>query len=738
MAPKPEIPSDVRALIDRSPTKSGDLRACVESDLNVQGGFGKTWVCLDEQWLYVVSQEEIISKYPLSELTELKCESFVGSSAIIGKIADQNQVICRGSTARSGDLNQFSRLVTALIKDDPDYEPPEARKDDRCPSCGRHYPDPNRPVCPHCLDKKSLFLRVLRLTTKYKATIVLIVVIMFASSLVGLIAPYLQGKILVDEVLTAGGKYEGKLAQVVLLIFSSSLVSLLLSIAHGRINSYITAEIVYDLKTMIFSAMQKLSLNFYSKRQTGALMNRVNSDAMDLQYFFHDGLPYFIVNSVQLIGVITVLLFMDWRLTLLILIPVPVILVFIKKVLPHLWRLYSKRFRANAALNSVVNDSLTGIRVVKAFGKEEEEIDRFGNRNTRVYDVAMNLGGLGAVLWPLLSYITQFGSIIVWGVGGWFITKGEMSLGTMMTFIGYLWRVYGPIHSLTQIADWWSSCMNSAQRIFEIIDSTDYLPLPDDPVRLPDIKGEVVAKNLEFGYEEAKPVLSEINFMVQPGEMIGFVGHSGAGKSTMINLISRMYDVTAGIITIDGVDIRKIAKEDLDRQIGMVLQETFLFQGTLMDNIAYARPDATPEEIIKVAKVANAHDFITRLPDGYETVIGRKGHDLSGGERQRIAIARALLLDPKILILDEATASIDTETEKLIQEALEKLVQGRTTFAIAHRLPTLRRADRLFVFDKGKIVEVGNHHELMAQKGIYEKLFTTQQEAMETTVTIGG
>lgn len=279
--------------------------------------------------------------------------------------------------------------------------------------------------------------------------------------------------------------------------------------------------------------------------------------------------------------------------------------------------------------------------------------------------------------------------------------------------------------------------MNSAQRIFEIVDSTECLPYPQKPVKMPHIKGEVVARDVEFAYEEGRPILQDINFEVKPGEMIGLVGHSGAGKSTMINLISRLYDVNSGAILIDGVNIKDIAKEDLHQQIGMVLQETFLFRGTIMENIAYAKPDATEAEIIRAAKIANAHDFIMRLPDGYDTVIGRKGHDLSGGEKQRLAIARAVLLDPRILILDEATANIDTETEQLIQEALEQLIQGRTTFAIAHRLSTLRRADRLFVFEHGRIVEVGTHEELLAKKGVYEKLFTTQQKALELTA-VGG
>ena len=439
----------------------------------------------------------------------------------------------------------------------------------------------------------------------------------------------------------------------------------------------------------------------------------------------------------KIIGVTCLLLFMNWRLTLIVFVPIPLILFITYKVLPHLWKLHSRRWRTNAALNSVVNDSLTGIRVVKAFGKEDQEVERFSSHNERVFNVQMSIGRLNSTVFPSMGFIMGLGQLIIWGVGGWDVISGRTTLGTLITFTGYLGMLYQPIQQMTNIVDWWSSCMNSAQRIFEIIDSTEHLPYPEKPVRMPQIKGEVIARDVEFSYEEGRPVLQEINFHVEPGEMIGFVGPSGAGKSTMINLIARLYDVDSGAITIDGVNIKDIAKDDLHRQVGMVLQETFLFRGSIMENIAYAKPDATSEEIIRATKIANAHDFIMKLPDGYETVIGRKGHDLSGGERQRLAIARAVLLDPRILILDEATANIDTETEQLIQEALEQLVEGRTTFVIAHRLSTLRKANRLFVFDEGRIVEVGTHDELMERKGVYEKLFTTQRKALEQTA-VGG
>lgn len=766
----PNIPGYVQQALAAEGIDPKQIRAAAHTDLDRQGSFRAAWLCVDGQRLYIFAQTkrsqgprkvvplirkrnkeqffvgidernyaaemELVEKYELESLSGLRCEYFVGSIAVIAKSGDVERILCRASMAKGADLNSFCRLVTHLIEKS-ELPEEEKQRDERCPKCGRLYPDPSRPVCPNCIDKRTLFKRVLGLTPKYKKQITAIVTIMLIHALMDLAPTYMSGRVFIDQVLTPGGKYEGRIAEAILAMVGISLVSLGLNIVSGRINSAVTAEIIYDLKRMIFSAMQRLSLSFYNKRQTGSLMNRVNNDALDLQYFFHDGVPYFIVNSVKIIGITCLLMFMNWRLTLLVFVPVPLILFITYKVLPHLWKLYSRRWRTNSALNSVVNDSLTGIRVVKAFGMEEREVERFSHYNDQVFNVQMSIGKLGSTVFPVMGFITNLGMLIIWGIGGWDVITGRMTFGTLITFIGYLGMLYGPIQQMTNIMDWWSYCMNAAQRIFEVIDSPEHLPYPEQPVRMPHIKGEVIARDVEFGYEEGRPVLQEINFRVEPGEMIGLVGPSGAGKSTMINLISRLYDVTSGAILIDGVNIKDIAKDDLHRQIGMVLQDTFLFRGSIWENIAYAKPEATMAEIIRAAKIANAHDFIMKLPDGYETVIGRKGHDLSGGERQRLAIARAVLLDPRILILDEATANIDTETEQLIQEALEQLVQGRTTFAIAHRLSTLRRANRLFVFENGRIVEVGTHDELIERKGVYEKLFTTQRQALEQTA-VGG
>ncbi len=477
--------------------------------------------------------------------------------------------------------------------------------------------------------------------------------------------------------------------------------------------------------------MQHLSLSFYSKKETGNLMTRINGDAENLQSFFHDGFPYFIVNGTMIIGISIIMVTMNPKLALLVLIPAPVVVYYLKKMFPVLWRMYHKRYISNSKLNSHINDSLKGFRVVKAFGKESAEVNKFNKINQGVFSVDLGLGNLTNALFPFMWFIMGIGSLLVWGVGGYQVVKGELTFGTLVSFIGYIGMIYGPLQFMTQIVDWWSNCMNSAQRIFEIIDSVPDVANSPYAKRMPNIKGGLEFKNVSFSYEPNKPVLNNISFKVNPGEMLGIVGHSGAGKSTIANLIDRLYDADEGGVYIDGVNIKDIDLKDLRGQIGMVSQESFLFMGSIAENIAYAKPDATMDEIVYAARAANAHDFIMEFPDGYDTVIGKAGRDLSGGEKQRISIARAILHNPRILILDEATASVDTETEGKIQESLERLVEGRTTISIAHRLSTLRNADKLVVVENGKIIESGTHIELINKKGTYYKMVQKQSEALK-------
>lgn len=677
--------------------------------------------------------ESDLCSFYLTDIEKMEIENLASSGRVTAVVSGEYATLCCFSNGYAQKLRLFARLF-AKIKEGKELSG-EDFKDDQlplcCPKCGLRYPDKNRPVCPRCMDKKSIFLRVLSFAPRYKLEIALILLCMFASSALNLTSPYLGGSVLFDQVLAEGGRMYGKIGIVVLLMVLTRFAALLISIAYGRINSGLAAEIIYDLKTEIFTAMQRLSMSFFGSKQTGNLMTRVNYDANQLQYFFHDGLPYLIVNSVTIAGICSVMLLMNWKLALMVLIPTPFIIVFLRKLYPGLHKLFSKKFIKSSIMNSLINDTLSGMRVVKAFGKEASEVKKFSRSNEGVYDAEINLQKTINTVFPFVNFSMTAGSFIVWGVGGWQVVSGGLSFGEVMTFVGYMGMIYGPLNFMTRIVDWWSSCMNSAQRIFEVIDTVPEVVEKPDAERLEAMQGNVEFRDVVFSYDPNKPVLQGVNFNVKAGEMIGLVGHTGAGKSTVANLISRLYDVNEGAILIDGINIKDIAVEDLRSQIGMVLQETYLFMGTIADNIRYTKPDASRLDIIRAAKMANAHEFIMKLPDGYDTVIGRSGRDLSGGERQRISIARAILHNPRILILDEATASLDTETEWQIQEALQKLIKGRTTISIAHRLSTLKDADRLLVLDGGKVAEEGTHNELARMKGIYYKLLQKQSEAMK-------
>lgn len=483
-----------------------------------------------------------------------------------------------------------------------------------------------------------------------------------------------------------------------------------------------------DIRSEIYRKLERLSLRFYDKRQIGAIMSRVTNDAGNLHSFLVDGLPYLVSNVVLMLGVTVALLVINWRLSLFAIVPAPLLVIggglFWRKM-RLVFYLGGQKWANFAAY---LNESISGIKVVKAFAQEQNEIQRLDARNEDLFKVSVKGERLWSSFFATMGFFTSVGTFLVWLVGGGAVVSGELSAGGLLAFTAYLWILYGPLQWLSQLNNWMTRAIAGAERIFEVLDSpTESYEVPD-AISVPRIHGSVELKHVTFGYDRYKPVLKDVSLQVSPGEMIGLVGKSGVGKTTLINLLCRFYDCDEGELLIDGIDIRRIRLQDVRSQIGVVLQEPFLFNGTIAENIAYSKPGATRKEIMEAAKAANAHNFILGKPDGYDTQVGEKGSRLSGGEKQRISIARAILHNPRILILDEATASVDTETERQIQEAIARLVQGRTTFAIAHRLSTLRNATRLVVVDDGKIAEIGTHDELLRRKGIYHRLVQMQTE----------
>lgn len=704
-----------------------ELLFSMKVDLNLQGRLAEHWLAITYEELIVWDEKYTpIKRLPIETIQEARAVSNVGSGMLIVETKAGPVVAARYTSSLSSGMGFAAKLISALAQGE---ELPVLSKSEMpryCSNC--HSPlEEGTQFCEVCMSKKYAMLRMLGYLKPYKLKAVLAACLLILSTLVELIPPYLT-KIIIDDVLQP--QQGGAIFLLVIAAWAATLVVMsAMQALRGYIGVAISSKLMGDIRKDVYESLMRLSLAFFDRRQTSQFISRVNNDAESMRQFMTDGVIYIAGHLLRFIFILVIIFSMDWKLTLLTLLPIPLLVFLSFTIWPKVGRRLYQQWRAIFRLNMQVGDTLQGIRVIKAFGKEKLELERYQAANKEVVRHDMRSEKMWQFFFPAFGLITSLGTVIVWYLGGHQVLNSELQLGVLLAFVAYLGMLFGPIQWLSQMISWTSRAMTSAHRIFEIMDTPADVADHPQAVKPEHIKGEVVLRNVTYGYEKHHPVLKNINLDVKAGEMIGLVGHSGAGKSTFINLLCRFYDADEGEILIDGVPIRHIEQTELRRQIGVVLQETFLFDGTIAENIAYSKPDATPEEIMRAAKIANAHDFIVRLPDGYDTRVGERGHKLSGGEKQRVAIARAVIHDPRILILDEATASVDTETERQIQKALANLVKGRTTFAIAHRLSTLRNADRLVVLERGKMVELGTHEQLLAKTdGIYRKLVDAQME----------
>lgn len=667
--------------------------------------------------------DEIVEKYPLDYFDEYICEQLIGCSMLVGRKGEQRKFLCAFTQtyfiryAELCKILEFYKRTGELFADDDQSEP-------SCPKCG--LPLDSETICPFCVKKSEVFLKLIKRAKPYKWLFAIALLCTILTEVIWIIQPRLQRTIIDDFVIPKNKDLPS------FLIISGILVGIILlawifEVVNMKASSKMAISIGKDLRQEVFAKVQKLSMSSVSKRTTGGLIRRVSSDAMKLQEFISQNGKELIVRLFSVIMLSILIIVMNPKLALFVLAPIPIVIFFNVKLYNVMSIRYGRVWRMSTRHSTVLHDTLNGIRVVKSYGTEEYAIDQHEEASMNWAKSIRNADIVWLLTMPLSRYIMSIGSYLVLLVGGSMVLNQTLTLGQLVQYTTYVAMIYGPLGWLIELPKILADTTVSVSRVFEILDEDTDVADKENALDI-DIKGDITFDDVYFGYKVYNPVLKGISCEIKQGEMIGIVGHSGVGKSTMINLILRLYDCTQGRILIDGIDIKDLSQDSLRTQVGVVLQETFLFDGSVYDNIRYAKEDSTFEEIISAAKVANAHDFIVKLPDGYNTRVGDKGYSLSGGERQRIAIARAILHDPKILILDEATASLDTQTERNIQEALARLIEGRTTIAIAHRLSTLSNADKLIVLDKGKLAEMGPHEELMRNGDVYYKLVMAQRQ----------
>jgi len=578
-----------------------------------------------------------------------------------------------------------------------------------------------------------VLLRLGRFARPYRRQLMLGFGLTLAATAATLVPPYLTIP-LMDKVLIPFQNGQRIDPYYVLLLLSGLLGSALLAWSLGWARTWLLAlvseRIAADLRTAAFEHLLGLSLDYFGAKRTGDLMARIGSETDRISVFLSLHALDF-ATDVLMIGMTALILFsIDPWLALVTLLPLPFIAWMIHLVRDRLRTGFEKIDRVWSDVTSVLADTIPGIRVVKAFAQEGREAARFKEANRLNLAVNDRLNKTWSLFSPTVSLLTDIGLLVVWAFGIWQVSRGQITVGVLTAFIAYIGRFYTRLDSMSRIVSVTQKAAAGAKRIFDILDHSSNVPEPANPVPIERLHGRIQLRGVGFRYG-SRSVIRGLDLDIRPGEMIGLVGHSGSGKSTLVNLICRFYDVTDGTILVDGTDLRRFGVSDYRRHVGLVLQEPFLFFGTVAENIAYGKPTASRAEIVAAARAAHAHEFILRLPQGYDSLVGERGQGLSGGERQRISIARALLIDPKILILDEATSAVDTETEKEIQKALDNLVKGRTTIAIAHRLSTLRKADRLVVMDRGRVVEVGPHDELIERRGAYWRLYEAQARRVD-------
>lgn len=709
----------------------------IVTDLSPDGNYGDSVVEFTDKKITAVYRDENGDTKPVSvsydEIDGLSIKRMYGNAFLLAIMKNGKKTeLARATYAVTALFNAAVLFVDKIIAGTPTDEAVEGVEIAYrsfctvCPKCGRKLIRPGAD-CLNCASKGRLVSKLAKYVKPEMKAIILSVIMSVVITALSLVPPYVT-KMLVDDVIP--NKNKRMLYIIVAFLFGTYLMQYLIGAIRGALLRRAGDSIVADLRNDVFEKAQHLPMKFYDKTSTGSVINRISNDTSNLQAFILRITQEVITQLFLLFGIIIIMITMNWKLSLLSLIPVPFVVYASRKFGRKIRPFYRRIWRKWTAVSSVLTDSIPCIRVVKSFSGEKRASKRLEKQNREWLKVSVRAGRMSSIFTSAVSFVVVCGSLIIWNVGGLEVIEGNsgISLGLLVSFISYTSMFYGPVNFFAGLNDSYQSALTSAERVMDILDAE---PEHDDGKgNMPErINGKVEFRHVSFSFDKTKNVLSDINLTIEPGEAVGIVGTTGSGKTTLINLFMRFYDNYDGQILLDGKDIKSIDMSWFRSKIGYVQQEAMMFSDTIFNNIAYGKPNASIEEVLKAADIANAHEFILRHPDAYDTVLGERGVGLSGGERQRISIARAILNNPSVLIFDEATSAVDSETEKLIQDAINNLVKGRTTLMIAHRLSTLKQADKIVVIDKGRILEFGTPDELMAKKGKYYKLVKIQSMA---------